>query len=89
MNHYERRHPPNQSTTYAVFTNRMAAEFMQYRSLSGGAVIEDVAKMSIALAAGDSRTFHPKLMSRISTMFSLAIGCQKLGQPVIQLWSLS
>jgi hypothetical protein len=58
-------------------------------ALSGGAVIEDVAKMSIALAAGDSRTFHPQLMSRISTMFSLAIGCQKLGQPVIQLWSLS
>ena len=24
----------------------------------------------------------PKLLSRVSTTFSLAIGCQKLGQPV-------
>jgi len=29
MKHYECRRPPNQSTTYAVFTKRIAAEFMQ------------------------------------------------------------
>ena len=39
-------------------------------------------EVGVALATRDGRTIHPEMLSRISTTFSFAIGCQKLGQPV-------
>src|ERR1700721_3043527 len=61
----------------------MAAEFMQYRRPVGrGPSLKTWPRCALQSRHETAVRSMPKLWSRISTMFSCAIGCQKLGHPV-------
>src|SRR5580698_6019816 len=68
---------------YACLTNFIATEFMQYRSPVGrGPSSKTCPRCASQRAHKTSVRDIPRLLSAFSTTFCLAIGCQKLGQPV-------
>lgn len=63
--------------------NRNDAEFMQYRRFVGAGPSSKTCPKCASHSVQETATrTMPKLVSRVSVTFSLAIGCQKLGQPV-------
>ena len=68
---------------YAAFTNLNDAEFMQYRSPVGrGPSSNTCPKCASHSLQATAIRVMPMVLSLISRTFSLAIGSQKLGQPV-------
>ena len=67
----------------ASFTKRIEAEFMQYRNPVGAGPSSNTCPRCASHKRQDTavRTII-RLPSTVSTTFSCAMGCQKLGQPV-------